>query len=233
MDGDRLTSFRPTADASGGRGLFSASPVGRSEEPKLTTGLHRDNVGVRVARTRVVSRWVAGAGAEVPRQPGSATSGRAVVHRHRERDADRKRRRCGAAESREKTFIDRKPTGQSGHGSNESHTVSSLCTAARHTDARSLAVPDPHGTMIRTPTQTIPEIPVKAIRRSPGWFGSATSRDWNQPSDSTTCRNECKLPPTSKENSISRAKPLFLHALCRRPRRSPAKLRFRSLRRAA
>ena len=75
MDRDRLTSFRPTADACGGRGLFSASPVGRSEGLMLTTGLHRENVGVRVARTPVESRWVAGAGAEVPHQRGQRHQG--------------------------------------------------------------------------------------------------------------------------------------------------------------
>ena len=42
MNGDRLTSFRPTADACGGRGLDSASPVGRSEGLMLTTGRRRE-----------------------------------------------------------------------------------------------------------------------------------------------------------------------------------------------
>lgn len=198
----------------------------------LTTGLHRENVSVRVARTPVVSRWVARAGAEIPHLPGSATSGRAVVHRHCERNADRKRRRCGAAKSREKTFIDRKPTGQSGHGSNESHTVSSLCTAARHTDARSLAVPDPHGTMIRTPTQTIPKISVKAIRRSPSWFGSATRRD--RPNVQILRPDEasanCPQPPKNGAFPVPRR--CFSVSQADAPQRSPAKRWFPSLRRA-
>jgi hypothetical protein len=62
MNGDRLTSFRPTADACGGRGLDSASPVGRSEGLMLTTGRHREKRECAPHNPRG-TRWVTGTGA--------------------------------------------------------------------------------------------------------------------------------------------------------------------------